>query len=125
MLFMANYKTLDVWKFSMQLVSEVYLLIKKYPKEELFALTSQTKRATISIPSNIAEGLGRQYKKDSLQFMHIARGSAYELETHLQIAIITGLINETELTSIQPLLETVFKLLNSLINAYETRQDLK
>ncbi len=125
MCIMANYKTLDGWKFSMQLVTEIYSLTKKYPKEELFALTSQTKRAAISIPSNIAEGLGRQYKKDSLQFMHIARGSAYELETHLQIALITGLINDADLTTINPLLETVFKLLNGLINAYETRQDLK
>jgi four helix bundle protein len=72
---MAHYKNLDAWNFAMSLVKEVYVLTKKYPKEELFALTSQTKRATVSVPSNIAEGLGRQYKKDTLQFLHISRGS--------------------------------------------------
>jgi four helix bundle protein len=51
---MANYKTLDVWKFAMQLVTEIYTITKKYPKEELFALTCQTKRSVVSIPSNIA-----------------------------------------------------------------------
>ncbi len=60
---MANYKDLDAWKVSMQLVKEVYLLTKQFPKEELYALTSQTKRAAVSVPSNIAEGLGRQYKR--------------------------------------------------------------
>jgi four helix bundle protein len=73
---MANYKTLDAWKTAMQLVKEVYLLTKKFPKEELYALTSQTKRAAVSVPANIAEGLGRQYKKDTLQFLHISRGVA-------------------------------------------------
>ena len=60
---MSNYKTLDTWKVSMQLVKEVYVLVKKFPKEELYGLTSQTKRAAVSIPANIAEGIGRQYKK--------------------------------------------------------------
>ena len=63
--FMRNYKDLDAWKNAMQLVKEVYLLTKRFPKEELYALTSQTKRAAVSVPSNIAKGLGRQYKKDT------------------------------------------------------------
>jgi four helix bundle protein len=67
----------------MELVKEVYLLTKEYPKEEMFALTSQTKRASTSIPSNIAEGMGRQYKNDTVHFLHIARGSLYELETQI------------------------------------------
>ena len=73
---MRNYQKLDAWKISMQLVKEIYLLTKFYPKEEFFALTSQTKRAAVSIPSNIAEGMGRQHKKDTIHFLHIARGSA-------------------------------------------------
>ncbi len=60
---MSKYQTLDAWKISMQVVKEIYALLKKYPKEELYGLTSQTKRAAISIPANIAEGMGRQYKK--------------------------------------------------------------
>ena len=76
---MKNYKQLDAWQVAMSLVKEIYLATKKYPKEELYALTSQTKRAAVSVPANIAEGLGRQYKKDTLQFLHISRGSLYEL----------------------------------------------
>ena len=77
---MSNYKKLDVWKQSMLLVKEIYLMTKKFPKEELYALTSQAKRAAISIPCNIAEGIGRNYKKDTIQFLHISGGSLYELE---------------------------------------------
>ena len=66
---MANYKKLEAWKKSMQLVKEIYLLAKTYPQEELYALTLQTKRAAVSIPCNIAEGSGRNYKKDTIQFL--------------------------------------------------------
>ena len=68
----------------MLLVKKVYDLVKEFPKEELFGLTSQARRAVVSVPSNIAEGCGRQYKKDTRQFLHIARGSLYELETILK-----------------------------------------
>lgn len=78
---MTNYKNLEAWKKSMELVREVYILRKKYPKEEFYALTSQIKRTAISVPANIAEGSGRNYKKDTIQFLHISRGSLYELET--------------------------------------------
>ncbi len=91
---MRNYQTLDAWKMSMQLVKDIYLLTKSYPKEELFALTSQTKRAAVSIPSNIAEGMGRQHKNDTIHFLHITRGSIYELETHLNIALMVGIVEE-------------------------------
>lgn len=109
----------------MQLVKDVYLLTKNFPKDEMFGLTSQSKRAAVSIPSNIAEGLGRQYKKDSLQFFHIARGSLYELETLLQIALMTDIIDESQLSLIIPALERVSMILNGLINSYEKRTDLK
>ncbi|MBK7121559.1 MAG: four helix bundle protein [Chitinophagaceae bacterium] len=102
---MRNYKDLDAWKNAMQLVKEVYLLTKTFPKEEMYALTSQTKRAAVSIPSNIAEGLGRQYKKDTLQFLHISRGSLYELETLLNIAVMVEIISEKEFNNIIPALE--------------------
>jgi len=103
--FMRNYKDLDAWKNAMQLVKEVYLLTKTFPKEEMYALTSQTKRAAVSIPSNIAEGLGRQYKKDTLQFLNISRGSLYELETLLNIAVMVEIISEKEFNNIIPALE--------------------
>ena len=121
---MRNYQTLDVWKMSMQLVKEIYLLTKNYPKEELFALTSQTKRAAVSIPSNIAEGMGRQHKKDTLHFLHIARGSIYELETHLHIALMTEIIYDDVFTKTLLRIDEVVKLLSGLIN-YLQKAELK
>ena len=121
---MANYKNLDVWKTSMQLVKEVYLLTKKFPKEELYGLTSPCKRAAVSIPTNIAEGLVRQYKKDTIQFLHISRGSIYELETLLNMAVMVEIINEEEYIKIDPLFEKTLQLLNGFIN-YNQKADLK
>lgn len=91
---MANYKSLDAWKLSMLLVKEIYVLTKKYPKGELYGLTSQMKRAAVSVSSNIAEGSGRQYRKDTLQFQHICRRSLCELETLLSIAVRFKIITE-------------------------------
>jgi len=65
---MVSYQNLEVWRKGMELVKEVYKVCKSYPKEEIFALTSQTKRAAVSVPANIAEGLGRNFKKDTIRF---------------------------------------------------------
>ena len=81
-----SYRDLDVWKQSRQLVKSVYQLSRSFPKEEQFGLTNQLRRAAISVPSNIAEGSGRNHSKDSIQFFFIARGSLYEIETQLIIA---------------------------------------
>lgn len=116
---MRNYQKLDAWISAMQLVKNVYLLTKTFPKEELYALTSQTKRAVVSIPANIAEGMGRQYKKDTLQFLYISRGSVYELETLLNIALMVGIVSEKEFQGFIPLLDDTIRLLNGLINYTE------
>ena len=121
---MTNYKNLDAWKVSMQLVKEVYLLTKKFPKEEQYALTSQLKRAVVSVPSNIAEGLGRQYKKDTIQFLHIPRGSLYEVETLLNIAVMAEIITQEEFDKIILSLEKSLQVLNGFIN-YNQKADLK
>ena len=91
---MTTYQNLEAWKKSMALVKNVYVIVKSYPKEELYALTSQTKRAAISVPANIAESIGRNYKKDTIPFLHIARGSLYEVESLLLIAVSLDLLNE-------------------------------
>src|SRR3954469_22939032 len=91
---MTSYKNLNVWILSMKTVKEIFNITKSYPKSELYGLTSQSNRAAVSIPSNIAEGLGRNHKKDTLQFLHISRGSAYELETLLSVALMVNLIDE-------------------------------
>jgi four helix bundle protein len=121
---MKSYKELDAWKISMNLVKEIYLVTKKFPKEEVYALTSQTKRAAISVPSNIAEGIGRQYKKDTLQFLHISRGSLYELETVLNIAVMVEVLSEDDFNTVIELLDKSLKILNGLINYYQ-KADLK
>ena len=106
---MTTYKNLEAWKKSMSLVKQVYLLTKLYPKEELFALTSQTKRAVVSIPSNIAEGIGRNYKKNTVQFLHISRGSLYELETLLNIAVMVEIIPEQKIEQLILLIDENLK----------------
>ncbi|HEV3223661.1 MAG TPA: four helix bundle protein [Puia sp.] len=91
---MSNYKKLDVWKLSIEIVKEIYILTKSYPSEERYGLVTQTNRAVVSIPSNLAEGFGRNSKKDTIHFLYISRGSAYEVETLLNIAFTIKIINE-------------------------------
>lgn len=87
---MKDYKELTVWKTGMEVVSRVYEKLRTYPASEMFALSQQTKRAALSVPANIAEGVGRDSRKETVRFLHIARGSLYELETLLQIGMMTG-----------------------------------
>ncbi len=80
---MATHKNLDVWKKSFQLVTDVYHLTSGFPKEEIFGLTNQIRRASVSIPSNIAEGAARNSDKELIHFLYIALGSHQELDTQL------------------------------------------
>jgi four helix bundle protein len=121
---MTGYKNLEAWKKAMVLVKEVYALVKLYPTNEMYGLSSQSKRAAVSIPSNIAEGVGRNYKKDTIQFLHIARGSAYELETLMNIAVMVEIITEEKYLIINTQIDECAKILNGLISYYE-KADLK
>jgi len=87
-----NHKELDVWKESMLLAKEVYLLTKGFPKEELYGITSQIRRASVSVPSNIAEGAARSSDKEFIQFLYISLGSISELETQLLLSRDLGFI---------------------------------
>ena len=116
---MTNYKTLEAWKKSMLLVKDIYLLTKAFPKDELYTLTSQIRRAAISIPSNIAEGSGRKHKKETIQFLHISRGSLYEVDTQLNIAILTNILTEEKFKPVSEQTEECIKILNGLITYYE------
>ncbi|HRJ30691.1 MAG TPA: four helix bundle protein, partial [Cyclobacteriaceae bacterium] len=91
-----SYKDLDVWQQTRLLVKSVYELTRKFPKDEQFGLTTQSRRAAVSVPSNIAEGCGRNHFRDSTQFFFIARASLYELETQLIVAGDLGYITEQE-----------------------------
>ena len=108
----------------MQLVKEVYSLMELFPKHEKYGLCSQAKRAAVSIPSNIAEGCGRQYKRDTRQFLHIARGSLYELETILHVAVMVSILPQDKYVNMGSLIDENARILNGLINRYE-REDLK
>ncbi len=114
-----NYKKLNIWIKSLELVKVVYDLVKKYPDDEKFGLVSQTKRAVVSIPCNIAEGLGRNYKKDTIQFLHIARGSLYELDTLIEIGLICRYIKEEQKIQLSYKMEECLRLLNGLIVYFE------
>ncbi|MGL6266677.1 MAG: four helix bundle protein [Chitinophagaceae bacterium] len=115
-----NYKKLNIWIKSIELVTVVYDLVKKYPDNEKFGLISQSKRAVVSIPSNIAEGIGRNYKKDTIQFLHIARGSLYELDTLIEIGLICKYIKEEQKVQLSYIMEECLRLLNGLISYYES-----
>jgi len=111
-----SYRDLIIWQKSKQLVILIYNITKNFPKEEVFGLTIQIKRCSVSIPSNIAEGQRRGSKKDFRKFLLIAFGSGAELETQLEIAkeLKFGIIeNYSEIESI---LEEVMKMLNKLIS---------
>ena len=83
---MSNFRNLLIWQKSMILVTKIYTVTNNFPKEEVFRLTSQIKRSAISIPSNIAEGLGRESSQEFLRFLNISIGSLFELQTQLEIA---------------------------------------
>jgi four helix bundle protein len=113
-----KYTELEVWAEARKLVTNIYSLTKSFPKEEQFGLIIQMRRCAVSIPSNIAEGCGRNHKKESLQFFYIARGSVFELETQLYLSNDLHFLNKDELTQNLNQLELVRKLLHGFIRYY-------
>ena len=113
---MKTHKDLDVWNKAMDFVIFLYKKTKDFPKDELYSLTNQMRRAAVSIPSNIAEGASRQSTKEYIQFLYIARGSASELETQLILANRLDYISEDDLTTLSKNLEDIAKMLTGLIN---------
>jgi len=112
---------LEVWKKSRGLVKDIYCLTKNFPKEEMFALTSQIRRGAISIPSNIAEGIGRQSVKENLQFLYIAQGSLYEVETQVILSLDLGYINAEQHRDILSKIDECKRLLHGFINYCKTK----
>lgn len=113
---MHNYKNLIVWQRAKDLVFAVYRLVSQFPKEELYGLTSQIKRAAISIPSNIAEGRLRKSDKEFRHFLFNAYGSGAELETQLEIAKNLFKMNNLDYNEVDLLLIEVMKMLNKIIS---------
>ena len=112
-----NYKNLVVWQKSMVLTLNIYKIVKKLPKEEMFALSDQMRRAAVSIPSNIAEGCGRRLQGELKYFLRIASGSAAELETQMQICLNLGYLQSEDIEESLSLLHEVEKMLNSFMNS--------
>ena len=118
-----SYQELEVWKQTKDLVKHIYELTKSFPKEEQFGLTNQLRRAAVSIPSNIAEGCGRNHFKDSIQLFFIARGSLYEVETQLIIAFDLKYVSPTDLEACMVLIKSCKRLLNGFINYFQKQAD--
>ncbi len=109
-----SYKDLLIWKKGIAIVNLVYQLVKTFPQEEIYALSSQLKRASVSIPSNIAEGYGRNTDKSFSYFLDIARGSLFEIETQLIIAKELGFItNEKIYQELLNQIEEESKMINA------------
>jgi four helix bundle protein len=114
----ATHKDLEVWRKAMDLAAQVYSLAARFPKEELYGLTSQIRRSAVSIPSNIAEDAARHSRKEFIQFLHIASGSVAELETQLLLAIRMGFISGDSIISH---IEEVRKLLLGLLRSLKKK----
>ena len=109
-----NFKNLAAYKESKALVIEVYRLLKKFPKEETYALCDQLRRAVISVPSNLAEGSGRTSAKDQAHFFEMAYGSLMEVSCQIDVAHDLEYINNEELESVEQKVGTVAALLSGL-----------
>jgi four helix bundle protein len=111
------HKNLDVWKCGMQLVVKVYKATSSFPRSEEFGLSSQQRRAAVSIPSNIAEGLARRTEKEKLQFLSICQGSLSELDTQIEISMMLGYVDDNTYREIAADILKVQKLLSGLMRS--------
>ncbi len=116
-----SHKDLDVWQQAIELSKTVYFLTGSFPKEELFGLSSQMRRAAVSIASNIAEGAARHGDREFLRFLHVAAGSASELDTQLEIAKGIKVGDNAQIDAVQESLEAVSKMLQGLIRSVKQR----
>ncbi|MBL1222152.1 four helix bundle protein [Chryseobacterium sp. L7] len=117
---MGNYKELLVWQKSVNFVTEIYICTKNFPKEEIYSLTSQIRRSSVSIPSNIAEGHSRRSTLDYLQFLKIARGSCAELETQLIISRNLDYISLEDFQELSNKASEIAKMLNAIITKLQS-----
>ena len=114
-----GYEQLNVWQKAMDLTVEIYGITKHFPREELYGITNQMRRAAVSIPSNIAEGHSRNRQKEFLKFLCIAKGSNAELFTQLLICERVGYISSSNIKPIKQLSQEIARMLTSLITRIE------
>lgn len=117
-----SYRELRVWQQSVDFCVKVYKVTSIFPKEELYGLTLQIRRASVSIPSNIAEGQARNTTGEFSQFLGISKGSLAEVDTHLEIAKRLGFLSSESFQLFENEIETIGKMLNALQNALPKKQ---
>jgi four helix bundle protein len=117
-----SYRDLHVWRDGMALAEECYRLTRRFPKEEMFTLTSQIPRSASSIPANIAEGHGRENTRSFIPYLRIAQGSLKELETHLLLAGRVGVTSQVDIDAPLARCEAIGKMLRSLIRSLQRRE---
>ena len=116
-----SYRDLQVWQEGMNLAEACYRLTKGFPREEIYGMTSQIRRAAASIPANVAEGYGRKSRAEYIRFLYIAQGSLKELETHLLLSQRVELVAAQAINPILRQCESVGRLLTALIRALESK----
>ncbi len=116
-----NYKELKVWQRSYQLCLEIYKITKRFPNEEKYGLTSQIRRAAVSVPSNISEGYGRKTTPEYIRFLYIAYGSNCEMETQILLSGDLGYIETDKLENLQERMGEVERMLKALIKSLEKK----
>ena len=122
---MQTHKNLKVWQRSISLVTDIYRVTRDFPKEEIYCMVNQLRRAAISIPSNIAEGSARKHTKEYIHFLYVSLGSAAEIETQLIISTNLGYIMSDKAACIQSELEEIIRMLIGLIKSLSNRNDDK
>lgn len=110
-----NHKKLQVYSTGILLVKEVYAITSGFPVDEKFGITSQLRRASVSIPSNIAEGASRKTIKERIRFYHIARSSLVEIDTQIEIALELGYLSKTDTVNLAELTNKVFAMLTNMM----------
>ncbi len=121
----SSVRNLEIWKEGIQLVKEIYRITRTWPKEEVYGLTAQVRRAAISIPANISEGVGRASPGDTVRFVQMALGSAYELDTLLEIARELGFSTADEIAPLQTKIVQQCRQVSSFIRYQENHHNLK
>jgi four helix bundle protein len=119
---MAGYRDLVVWQVAMTLAEKCYAVTKSFPKDELFGMTAQIRRASASIPANIAEGRGRQGTAEFLRFLSVARGSLTELETHLILSQRVSLLPQPRLEELLVISDEISRMLTALRRSLRAKQ---
>lgn len=117
------HKKLNLWSNAVDLAQQIYKVTERFPSNEQFGLTSQVRRAAVSIPSNIAEGAARQTKKEFLNFLHIAKGSLSELDTQLEIARRLEYLDQARWEALDERLEQIDRMLSGLVRSLRRRNN--